>query len=231
MQIGDENVHRVRAVMDEVFGEENSISQIAFRTTTGRGGVGLSEALNYIIWYAKDPSKYKYRSLNTDKSDGQSISSVYGLAKKSDGTIRRLTEEERQKPESLSIGERIFSSDNLTSARPARDNDVREFIWRGKKFSPNKRTYATDITGLQRLSKSDRLLPSGSAGVIIPFCKGRRSRNVTQPWPVAALVLIRPRPYWVGHGCKTTSTSLQSPGPLPSHANSTVTTTRTVPSC
>ena len=183
VQIGDENVHRVRAVMDEVFGEENSISQIAFRTTTGRGGVGLSEALNYLIWYAKDPSKYKYRSLNTDKSDGQSINSVYGLAKKSDGTIRRLTEEERQKPESLSIGERIFSSDNLTSARPARDNDVREFIWRGKKFSPNKRTYATDITGLQRLSKSDRLLPSGSAGIrYIRFFEDFPSIPLTNQW-------------------------------------------------
>ena len=54
VQIGDENVHRVRSVMDEVFGTENRISEITFRTTTGRAGSFLASAGNYILWYSKD---------------------------------------------------------------------------------------------------------------------------------------------------------------------------------
>jgi adenine-specific DNA-methyltransferase len=50
VQVGDENVHRVRAVMDEVFGELNIVSQIAFRTTTGRANELLAAASNYLIW-------------------------------------------------------------------------------------------------------------------------------------------------------------------------------------
>ena len=53
VQIGDENVHRVRAVMDEVFGEENFVSLIAFRTTTGLGDLYIDSSCNYIIWYSR----------------------------------------------------------------------------------------------------------------------------------------------------------------------------------
>ena len=45
VQIGDENVHRVRALMDEVMGQDNAISQIAFRTTSGRAGSTLAGAV------------------------------------------------------------------------------------------------------------------------------------------------------------------------------------------
>jgi adenine-specific DNA-methyltransferase len=62
VQIGDENVHRVRAVMEEIFGEPNIVSQIAFRTTTGRANDLLAAASNYLIWGARDKSKCKYRA-------------------------------------------------------------------------------------------------------------------------------------------------------------------------
>src|SRR5437660_4805278 len=51
VQIGDENVHRIRAMMDEVFGEENVVSQIAFQSTTSLGTIGLSAAGDYLVWY------------------------------------------------------------------------------------------------------------------------------------------------------------------------------------
>ena len=61
VQIGDENVHRVRALMDEVFGEDRIVSQIAFRTTTGRASGTLAGALNYLLWYSRDEA-LKYSS-------------------------------------------------------------------------------------------------------------------------------------------------------------------------
>jgi adenine-specific DNA-methyltransferase len=162
VQIGDENVHRVRAVMDEVFGENNLASQIAFRTTTGRGGTGLSEALNYLLWYVRNQTNYKYRSLTTDKSEGASTSALYTLTRRSDGSHRRLSEEEKESLGTLPSDERVFRPGDLTSARPAGENDVRSFEYQGKIYTPGRRTFATDATGLQRLARSDRLFPTSS---------------------------------------------------------------------
>src|SRR5271169_3661916 len=63
VQIGDENVHRVRAVMDEVFGEENYLALIPFIKTVGKGGAGLDSVNDYILWYGKTHGSIKYRQL------------------------------------------------------------------------------------------------------------------------------------------------------------------------
>jgi adenine-specific DNA-methyltransferase len=74
VQIGDENVHRVRALMDEVFGEENLITTISFKKTGSLTDKKLSSICDYIIWYAKNKDKCKFRSLLTvrDISDESS---------------------------------------------------------------------------------------------------------------------------------------------------------------
>ena len=54
VQIGDENVHRVRALMDEVFGEENFVSQISYTTTGGLASETLSRSGDYIILYGME---------------------------------------------------------------------------------------------------------------------------------------------------------------------------------
>ena len=68
VQIGDENVHRVRAVMDEVFGEENHVSSVSYRTTGGFVTKGLSRIGDNLLWYARKRDTAKYRSLYTHKS-------------------------------------------------------------------------------------------------------------------------------------------------------------------
>jgi hypothetical protein len=70
VQIGDENVHRVRAVMEEVFGENNCIAQIAFQKTSSSSSDELSEVFDYILWFGKNSSP-KYRSLFQLKSPGE----------------------------------------------------------------------------------------------------------------------------------------------------------------
>jgi len=74
VQIGDENVHRVRAVMDEVFGDENFVSLINFRTAMTKPTTGLNNVFDYIVWYAKSKPHYKYRPLYKEKEEeeGQS---------------------------------------------------------------------------------------------------------------------------------------------------------------
>ena len=63
VQIGDENVHRVRALLDEVFGETNFISQIVFRTTTGKGSAALDSTRDFALWYARSSERLKFRKL------------------------------------------------------------------------------------------------------------------------------------------------------------------------
>src|SRR3990167_5177982 len=57
VQIGDENIHHVRELLDEVFGSQNFFSLITFRTTSGLGSKGLTGIANYLLWYAKDRSE------------------------------------------------------------------------------------------------------------------------------------------------------------------------------
>ena len=70
VQIGDENVHRVRAVLDEVFGGENFVSLLAFRTHSALGVKYISTPFDYIIWFAKDANLVKYRDLYVEKEKG-----------------------------------------------------------------------------------------------------------------------------------------------------------------
>ncbi len=67
VQIGDENVHLVRSLLDEVFGSENLISQIACRTTTTMAAAALGNVADYVLWYARSAEPAKYRQLFNEK--------------------------------------------------------------------------------------------------------------------------------------------------------------------
>ena len=69
VQIGDENVHRVRCIMDEIFGLGNIVAQIYFKTTSGRHATKIDRLGNYILWFAKDIENVKYHNLFIDKVD------------------------------------------------------------------------------------------------------------------------------------------------------------------
>lgn len=63
VQIGDENVHRVRSLLDEVFGEDNQICQISYATSTGRTSKYLASATDFVLWYGKNTDHTKYRQI------------------------------------------------------------------------------------------------------------------------------------------------------------------------
>lgn len=165
VQIGDENVHLVRSLMDEVFGNENCVSQIAFRTTTGRANEHLSQASNYLLWFAKNLDALKSRKLFQDKSAGSSIDQVYSLALEKDGTTRRLTAIEREDRSSLSEDLRVFTTGDLTSSRPAGEGDLKVFRFQGNSVSPGKGTFKSDLGGLTRLAKAGRIWPVGAKSI------------------------------------------------------------------
>src|SRR3954462_4082807 len=96
VQIGDENVHLVRCVMDEVFGSDNFLTMISFATTTSLGGERLGKSCGYLIWYARDGEKVKYRSLFESKGFEDDESGRYTRLELPDGTRRFLSTEERR---------------------------------------------------------------------------------------------------------------------------------------
>jgi adenine-specific DNA-methyltransferase len=161
VQIGDENVHRVRAVMDEVIGQDNFCAQITFRKTTGKGGGLLDTTVDFILWYAKSRAHVKYRPLYEERRPAEEVNLRF--VELGDGFRRAMTRDEIEENSKLPFGSRIYRPNPLTSARVAQGADVREFLFRGRSFSPGSGTFKTNSRGLEQLKKADRLLAVGSS--------------------------------------------------------------------
>lgn len=147
VQISDENVHRVRAAMDEVFGAENFCNLITFKKTGGLISGFLPSTGDYIVWYAKNRASAKFRQPYSPKIYGSD--SDYGLVSEPNLMVRRLTKEEANNPDSLPDGYRILQTTALESANP-----LFAFRYAGQTY---KQRWKTNLAGLERLSKAGRL--------------------------------------------------------------------------
>jgi adenine-specific DNA-methyltransferase len=163
VQIGDENVHRVRALMDEVFGDENFVAQIGFEKTSSTSTTGLAAISDYLIWFARSKPSLKFRSPYQRKVLGEAGTTQYTWFDLEGEEDRRLSSEEIAS-NAISIDrENIFACDNLTSQRPLQGADVRDFEYAGRAFKPGRGTFKTDLVGLTKLAKSGRLRPIGNS--------------------------------------------------------------------
>ncbi|MCY4198464.1 MAG: site-specific DNA-methyltransferase [Gammaproteobacteria bacterium] len=137
VQIGDENVHRVRAVMDEVFGEDTFASLITIRKTTSEGASLLGTTTDFVLWYTRNPAEAKFRPAYQPRSE------------KAESRYSQVAADGRR-----------YRSDNITSSRPAGKGDVASFTWIGFQFEPGAGTFKTTRKGLQRLGLAERLQSS-----------------------------------------------------------------------
>ena len=111
VQIGAENVHRVRAVMDEVFGEGNFVSSITYRTATGQPSKFLQILFDHILWYAKEKSNLKYRALFRERTFLEKVS-TFGFIEETDtGLSRRIRTSEKRGEEILPRGKLFKDAD------------------------------------------------------------------------------------------------------------------------
>ena len=118
VQIGDDNVHLLRCLMDEVFGSQNFLSQIVYGKTTGATVVHLPGTADYILWYAKDFDHVKYRQLYIEKQLGAEGATKYDQVELADGTRRVLSKQER---DSAILPGRAYSLDNMMSQSAGRE--------------------------------------------------------------------------------------------------------------
>jgi adenine-specific DNA-methyltransferase len=166
VQIGDENVHRVRSLMDEVFGDQNAVSHVTIVKTTGAGspaiGTKVLAAVNdYLLWYAKDIRQIKYRQIYESRVFGAEGSTQYNLLEAPDGScVCSMTPEEKNQPTSIPDGWRIIAHDNLTSQTGA-ETTQQPICWEGRAYRPSKGGWKTNTQGASRLVKSTRLLAIG----------------------------------------------------------------------
>jgi adenine-specific DNA-methyltransferase len=158
VQIGDENVHRVRALLDEIFGSDQIVSEIVFKKTSGQTSEHLSGSMDYILWYARNKEKLKYRQIYKAKSLGTPIADKYQHAREPSGNERRLTDEEFRGGKTLPEGARAYVVDNLTSARPPGDFAVK---WRGTEVKPRSNYWKTSPDGMRRLISAERVIDTG----------------------------------------------------------------------
>src|SRR5688572_15697342 len=116
VQIGDENVHRVKAVMEEVFGEENFISEIVFQKTSSTSSSELSGVYDCLLWFGRSATP-KYRPLFQMKAPGEEGATQYSFGETPDGDRRTLADWQARGIDESAL--RVFSHDNVTSQRPA----------------------------------------------------------------------------------------------------------------
>ena len=160
VQIGDENVHRVRAVMDEVFGDDNHLATISFQKTGSTDQALIPQTVDYLLVYAKHIDTVKYRQLYVERSRGTLALERYDTILEPDGTTRPITRDEAAQNGVIGEGVRTQLT-SLTSARPAGDGDLREFKFNGVTYTPGAGTFKTDLVGLRHLSLAGRARPAG----------------------------------------------------------------------
>jgi adenine-specific DNA-methyltransferase len=160
MQIGDENVHRVRAVMDEVFGEQNFVCEIVLKTTSGAGSptggtVTLAGVHDYVLWFAKRKESVKYRQIFFDKSEMQTAD-LYRRVILLSGEDRSATSEELTAAMKLPEGASLFRPDNLTS-QSSPESATFKVSYRGLEIIPGKGGWKTNPVGMNRVRAAGRL--------------------------------------------------------------------------
>ena len=182
VQIGDENVHRVRALLDEVFGDENFLHNISFQKTGYLGGNFLDATYDHILWVAKNKQKVKFNPVYNRRSE-ESLRR-YNYVEESIGKTTKLLSAHFNGEKPIPKGER-WQDKSLFSDGETQGESSLPFIFQGKEFKPiTGKHWSTGVTGLERLSKADR---------IVLFNQRLRMKSYENDFPIVPMSVV-----WTG---------------------------------
>lgn len=187
-QIGEENSHLIRSVLDEVFGTSNYITTIVFNKTAGSTAEFVPGVYDTIIWYAKDRRSLKFRQLFRLKDVGGHGASAYGRAQLPSGRVRSLTKSHKSHPNTIPRDWRIFRIDNLTSQSVGREKGEGAASWfgvefEGREFKPGSKVrWKTNETGMQRLKRSCRLSATRTGLYYVRYIDDFRAFSIDNIW-------------------------------------------------
>lgn len=179
VQIGDENVHRVRALMEEVFGEDNFVSSIVVWKTSSQTSTGLPTTCDYIIWFSKSKSNLKYRNFFTikDPSDPDSSAGEYKNFWKGFGeylTEKQTNEEDRKVLKRFRPSPTTSQSGSETTRFP--------FEYNGTIYRPGPGGWKTNQAGFTRLAKSDRIMARSKSVSYVRFLEDFPVVPISELW-------------------------------------------------
>lgn len=154
VQISEENLHRVRSVLDEILGAENFCGLVTFVKTSAQEALLLPSVCDYLLWYAKDKEKVKFRKIWRPKSTDDPGTAEYNRIELADGNRRSMTGQEVENWSVLPKGSRPYRQDNIVSQRPPGDFPV-EF--EGTTYRPITGYWKSGIDGMAKLIDARRL--------------------------------------------------------------------------
>ena len=161
VQIGDENVHLVRSLLDEVFGSENMCGMVILQKTSAPTDKYIPVVSDFIIWYGKDAAQTKYRQLHLAKEIGAQGSSQYTWIEMPDSTERKMDPVERDGSTQLPRGARVFAASDASSSHEY-SLGKEAVTFRGRSFGPGNRYWSTSPAGMARVGWANRLVVSGN---------------------------------------------------------------------
>ena len=156
VQIGDENIHRVRALMDEVFGESNFVTQVYFKTTSNLGGSFIGGSGDFLVWYARSKPSAKYRQLFQPSGLEQDVGNRFTRVQTDDFVRRPMSAPERSRDQSALAKVRVYRHDNLKSQSGGETTGF-DYPHEGHLFRRGRGYWKTNVQGMDRLAKSWRL--------------------------------------------------------------------------
>lgn len=178
VQIGDENVHLVRSLMDEVFGSENFVSSITVSKTSSATSELLAGTCDYILFYAKNIASIKYRQLYKDKEALGEGGSAYVRVELPDG--RRARVEELTATESTLPNIKHYRLSDMRSSRPPGDFPVQ---FNGRIIRPSTGYWKTGPEGFKNLINANRIELSGNTLNYVRYIADFPAYPITNVWP------------------------------------------------
>ena len=180
VQIGNTNLHHLREILDEVFGPENFCSLIPYRTSIPLTSVGLGTVTDFLLWYAKDKTMYKYHDLFVPRETGER--SRYTGVELLDGTRRSLTSDERINPESLPKSSKVYADMDMASSGYT-PSCIFDFEYKGKIYRTSSgKSWKTTKQGMEQLAASGRLTDSGKTIRYIIYMDDYPVTKLTNLW-------------------------------------------------
>lgn len=203
VQIGDENMPRVRALLDEVFGHENHISTITVEKTSGSTETYISNVSDYLVWYAKRSEALKFRPYLLEKVAGGEGGEAYSLYETPQGMRGRVSQlgEDRNNV-------RLFRLSDMTSQSIGRAKGEGAASWfpvtiQGREIRPSEKVrWKTNETGMSRLMAANRLEPGKNTLNYVRYINDFPAIPIRNVWTDAGSSLGADKWYVVQTGIK-----------------------------
>jgi adenine-specific DNA-methyltransferase len=188
VQIGDENVHRVRALLDEVFGDGNAMSEIGFAKTSGSTDDFLGQTTDYLLWYCRDKSRVKFRTPLKRKRAGEVGGTNYNRVRGLLGQGASYIDNDEIAKAIASGDLKVYSLDNLTSQSAGREKGEGAASWfgielEGKVHKPAMTVrWKTNEVGMMRLKRAGRLEATASRVGYVRYLEDFPAVQVNNRW-------------------------------------------------